>query len=67
MTPNEFIYWLHGYFEIENPKSIDERKTQIIKDHLALLFNKVTPDRNKELILENTYCAVNAPGSNKIC
>jgi len=45
MNSEQFAYWLNGFFEIENPKSLDERKTQIIKDHLSLLFNKITPSR----------------------
>lgn len=45
MTSEQFTYWLQGFFEINDPKTIDEKQTQIIKDHLALVFNKVTPDR----------------------
>lgn len=45
MTPENFTYWLNGYLEIENPKYISEENLQIIRDHLSLVFNKVTPDR----------------------
>jgi len=45
MTPEAFAYWLQGYIEIQNPREINENQTQIIKDHLALVFNKVMPDR----------------------
>jgi hypothetical protein len=31
--------------EISNPTTLDETQTQIIKDHLAMVFNKQTPDR----------------------
>lgn len=44
MTPEQFTYWLQGFMETADPKSIDEKQTQIIKDHLALVFNKVTPN-----------------------
>lgn len=49
MTTEQFAYWLKGFFEIENPKgSLDERKVQIIKDHLNLVFHKVTPNRDEK-------------------
>jgi hypothetical protein len=31
--------------EVANPTTLDEKQTQIIKDHLALVFDKQTPDR----------------------
>jgi hypothetical protein len=45
MTAEQFAYWLQGFMEICNPETLDEEQTQIIKDHLALVFNKQTPDR----------------------
>ncbi len=44
MTAEQFTYWLQGFMETADPKSIDEKQTQIIKDHLALVFTKVTPE-----------------------
>lgn len=44
MTPEQFAYWLQGYAEIGGPTPTPEQ-WQIIKDHLALVFNKVTPNR----------------------
>jgi hypothetical protein len=43
MTPENFCYWLQGFFEIQNPSQISESQIQEIKNHLALVFNKVTP------------------------
>ena len=43
MTPEQFTYWLQGFIEINDPKTIGEKETQIIKDHLCTVFNKVTP------------------------
>ncbi len=52
MTPTQFTAWLKGYFSNE-PTSINEEHT---KDHLAEVFNKVTPDRSEpEQIDENDY------------
>ena len=45
MTSEQFVYWLQGLMEIENPHTLNEIQTQIIKDHLKLVFDKVTPDR----------------------
>ena len=49
MTTEQFAYWLKGFMEINRPTSIDAMQTQIIKDHLDLVFDKVTPDRSNEI------------------
>ena len=48
MNYEQFAIWLHGFLEISNVESIDQNQTQIIKDHLALLFEKKTPDRSEK-------------------
>jgi hypothetical protein len=55
MTPENFVYWLQGYFEIQDayvdkPNTIrteylDEAQVQLIRDHLKLVLEKKTPDR----------------------
>ena len=45
MTTAEFAYWLQGFMEMQNPKKLDKIQTQIIKDHLALVFDRKTPNR----------------------
>jgi hypothetical protein len=52
MTPENFTYWLQGFFEISDAKKLDETQVQIIKDHLDLVFNKVTPDRSESTLKE---------------
>lgn len=47
MTPEQFTYWLQGFFEISNTNSLNENQVLIIKDHLKLVFNKVTPNRTE--------------------
>ena len=49
MTEREFIYWLQGFLELEDPKAISERQVEIIKDHIKLVLTKVTPDRAEDL------------------
>ena len=38
MTSVSFVYWLQGFFELTNVKTIDEKQTHLIKQHLALVF-----------------------------
>lgn len=44
MNSTEFTYQLQGFFELSESKELNEKQVQIIKDHLNLVFNKVTPD-----------------------
>ena len=44
MTPEQFAYWLQGFAEISQ-KAPTEKEWAIVKDHLATVFKKVTPDR----------------------
>lgn len=55
MTPEQFCYWLQGFMEMTDRgreggpvMGIDHTQTMMIRDHLDLVFNKVTPDRKKE-------------------
>jgi hypothetical protein len=47
MDATNFAYWLQGFFEVSDAKTLDKEQVQIIKDHLNLVFNKVTPNRNE--------------------
>lgn len=38
MTSRDFAYWLMGYFEVADTEQIGPKETQIIKNHLALVF-----------------------------
>ena len=48
MTPEQFAYWLQGWFELN--KTIDHREgatpdtLKMIEDHLKTVFHKVTPN-----------------------
>src|SRR5687768_9089482 len=42
MTPDEFCRWLHGFFELGQPNQINRRQTELIKQHLALVYANVT-------------------------
>jgi len=42
MTSEQFAYWLQGFAELnDGPPSAEQ--WQAIRDHLSLVFNKVTP------------------------
>jgi hypothetical protein len=38
MKSRDFAFWLMGYFEITEPKTIGEKETEMIKRHLDLVF-----------------------------
>lgn len=47
MTPQDFCYWLQGFFELSTDGiTVTPEQVLIIKDHLKLVFDKQTPDRN---------------------
>ena len=63
MEALSFAYWLQGFAELnENPPTVEQ--WQSIKEHLATVFNKVTPEVKKEgdvlyTLLENPNFAQN--------
>jgi hypothetical protein len=45
MESQEFCYWLQGFFEVsEETPTLSKRQIKIIKNHLALVFDKVTEE-----------------------
>lgn len=44
MTPEQFAYWLQGFFEMSETKKLNPKQVQMIKDHLQQVFTKQTPD-----------------------
>jgi len=45
MTPENFCYWLQGYFEINAAylaQGLDAAQTEMIREHLQLVFDKQT-------------------------
>lgn len=61
MTSNDYAFWLRGYVEITNGQYPDPTQWQIIKDHLDLVFEKVTPDRHTTLPNRDSDDSVNWP------
>jgi hypothetical protein len=42
MNSLEFTYWLQGFFELTNQKTLNETQVQIIREHLDMVFDKKT-------------------------
>ena len=38
MTSRDFAYWLQGYFELTESPTLNEKQTQLVKAHLAMVF-----------------------------
>jgi hypothetical protein len=72
MNAEEFAYWLQRAIEM-SPEMLDNGMTpqqaKTIKDHLDLVFNKVTPDRfdkedsNKPMTLRELRIASSGPST----
>ena len=43
MTPEQFCYWLQGAIELADMKEMSPKDIQVLKDHLKLVFEKLTP------------------------
>jgi hypothetical protein len=48
MAPEVFVVWIKGFVDIVSPEAISDRQWTIIKDHLQLIFTKVTPSYEDE-------------------
>lgn len=59
MTPEQYVYWFNGFVEVTNGKYPSEAEWLTIKDHLAEVFVKKTPNRfNKTDVLRGAqYCS----------
>ena len=42
-NPENFIYWLNGFFELSGAITLNEQQVKVIKEHMALVMKKVTP------------------------
>lgn len=59
MTPEQFCYWLQGWIEIQGVDARyapDQFQWHTIKDHLKLVFEKITPDRVPLSYGESVVC-----------
>jgi hypothetical protein len=52
MTEKDFCYWLQGFVELHGTVPTEEQWA-MIKDHLSLVFLKVTPTYPQESIFQD--------------
>lgn len=52
MNSEQFCYWLQGFFEMTDSKNLSEAQVKMIKEHLALVFQKVTPPLQKGILTD---------------
>lgn len=61
MTPENFCYWLQGFFEINRKNTltpfinITPSQSLEIENHLKLVFHKVTPTNDFKPFIEVQY------------
>ena len=60
MTPENFVYWLQGWLEIQNPKKINSKELQEIKNHLKIINNPPYISNAPEIKKERKYCSNNS-------
>lgn len=41
LDPLAFAYWLQGFFEISEAKTLSEKQVKVLREHLELIFRKV--------------------------
>lgn len=49
MTPEQFAYWLHGFTELTRGQTPDPAQWKAIREHLDLVFKKVTPQVEQKI------------------
>lgn len=49
MTPEQFVYWLQGFVEMNPNAMLTGTQWTILKDHLKLVMNKQTPNRGVQI------------------
>lgn len=47
MNSEQFVFWLQGFFELTDSNNLSPNQVKMIKEHLGLVFNKVTPPLEK--------------------
>lgn len=62
MNNVNFVYWLKGFFELTNAEELTKEQVVMIKEHLDLCLNKVTPELGEGIKrTDTTYVPSYAP------
>ena len=65
MTSRDFVYWLQGFFELSDDRTITEHQIDCIKKHLSLVFvHEIDPSAGdpKQQAILNAIHSSNSPG-----
>ena len=50
MTSRDFAYWLQGFFELSNSKTLSDEQVDLVKKHLEMVFrHEIDPSFGKDL------------------
>lgn len=47
MSPQNFAYWLQGFFEISDAKTMSKEQVEIVRNHLDMCFVHVAGNDSK--------------------
>lgn len=61
MKERDFAFWLQGFFEMTDAKQLDEKQTQMVKDHLFLVFEHVAGKSEEETNIDRKPHTVRNP------
>ena len=59
MNADNFCYWLQGFFELTNSVNLTEEQVKIVKEHLQLVFVKVTEEKIDEKTAKSDESTLN--------
>lgn len=62
MNERDFCFWLRGFVELNSSDDgITAEQWKIIKDHLDLVHNKVTPDYDYTIVSTGSVLDIKTP------
>jgi len=73
MEFEDFCYWLQGHFEMNPSDVLSESQIKMIREHLSLVFNKVTPDLDlteatlPDALLSDIHLGINRSSNRRYC
>jgi len=62
LTPREFCYLLQGLFELQDPKTLDEKQTKKIKENLNRVFDHQAESNKLEPLINPGHGHGPGPG-----
>jgi hypothetical protein len=63
MSSRVFCFWLQGFFEIQDPKTLDEKQLEAVKKHLSLVFiHEIDPSMGGKKEQDKLNQAHHGPG-----